>query len=884
MRPAMTLICNDTVQGTIMQLKTYQQRSLDALSAYFRNTKQFGDANIAFYATTKELMGQGVNYHEVEELPGLPYVCLRVPTGGGKTLMACHALGIVAREFLGVDYPFVLWLTPSTTIRDQTIRALKDRNHPYRKALETTLGSITILEISEALYVQPSTLQTDTVILVSTTQSFRVDNPDLRKVYEPAGALMSHFDNLATTADVQRYENGKPIPSLGNLLRLHRPIVIVDEAQNVRTSLSFDTLARFNPSCILEFTATPHREEHPSNVLYSISARELKAESMIKLPIHLETRSNWKELIGDAIARLTELTHLADAERAQTGEYIRPIMLLQAQPNRAGKQTISVETVEACLKDDYGIPADEIARATGSDDEIGDQVLTSPACSIRYIITVQKLREGWDCPFAYVLCSVAEQHSATAVEQIIGRVLRMPKAARKQTPELNLAYAYIASPNFVETLNTLADALVENGFEKQEAAQLISQPRAEDFGPLFSYRATSGQSFAFKVSEAPTLEKLPGELAGKVKYDRKSQTLELDSTITAEEIESMTTAFSSQKARLDFAQMATQEKARVVASAITPSERGEVFSVPVLAYRQGDFLEPLEETHFLDFHWELPRAPLLTEAEFTADRPDAKQGIVDVNEEGKVNKQFLQNLKDQLTLLKVDMGWKVSDLVHWLDRNFLHHDLTAAETGLYLTSLVNNLIEKRNIPLDLLVHEKYRLRDAIVKKIDEYRKSANEQAFHAFLLDGSALEVTPEMVFSFDPQEYPCPVNSLYRGQHTFRKHYYPDVGRFDSGEERTCAELIDTLDEVEFWARNIDSQPSRSFWFQTSKGRFYPDFLSKLRDGRYLIVEYKGKDRYPLEQEKRDIGELWEKRSDGQCLFVMPKGPDWNAILAKLR
>ncbi len=170
---------------------------------------------------------------------------------------------------------------------------------------------------------------------------------ELRKVYEASGSLMSHFDNVPASAEVERYENGKPIPSLANLLRLHRPIVIVDEAQNVRSTLSFETLARFNPACILEFTATPHREDHPSTVLYSISARELKAESMIKLPLRLETRPNWKELIGDAILKLKELEGYADAERAQTGEYLRPIMLLQAQPLRTGKQTVSVEVVEA---------------------------------------------------------------------------------------------------------------------------------------------------------------------------------------------------------------------------------------------------------------------------------------------------------------------------------------------------------------------------------------------------------------------------------------------------------------------------------------------------------------------------------------------------------
>jgi type III restriction enzyme len=747
------------------------------------------------------------------------------------------------------------------------------------------VGSVTVIDSSEALYLSPSTLRTDTVVLVTTTQAFRVGDPELRKVYEASGALMSHFENLSTSAEVDRYENGTPIPSLANLLRLHRPIVIVDEAQNVRTSLSFDTLARFKPSCILEFTATPHRDEHPSNVLYSISARELKAESMIKLPLRLETRPQWKELVGDAILKLKELEGLAEVERAQTGEYIRPIMLLQAQPNRAGKQTISVEVVEACLKEDYNIPAEQIVRATGKDDDLADiDDLTAPDCKIRYIITVQKLREGWDCSFAYVLCSVAEQHSATAVEQIVGRVLRMPKATRKQIPELNLAYAYIASSNFVETLGALADALVENGFEKQEAAQLITSAQPKDFGPLFGYRATSGETIVFKVAEAPALEKISEETAARVKYDIRTQTLELPSDITLEEIEAIKPAFKSKEARTVFEQNAKQGKARIVASNLTPSERGEEFSIPVLAYRQDGFLEQLEETHFLDFDWELPKKNvLLTEEEFTTERPAAKQGEVDVDETGKVHKEFIRNLKDQLVLLKVDLGWKVSDLVHWLDKNFLHHDLAASETGVYLTALVN-ATEKRNIPLDMLVREKYRLRDAIIKKIDEYRQSAHGQAFKSFLDAKSKVEVTPELVFSFDPHEYPAPVNSLYRGQHDFKHHYYPDVGRFDSNEEKQCAEFIDTLDEVEFWVRNIDSQPTRSFWYQTSDGRFYPDFVCKLKDGRYLVVEYKGGHLYKDAQEKRDIGELWEKRSKGQCLFVMPTDKKYDVILAKIR
>ena len=63
-----------------------------------------------------------------------------------------------------------------------------------------------------------------------------------------------------------------------------------------------------------------------------------------------------------------------------------------------------------------------------------------------------------------------------------------------------------------------------------------------------------------------------------------------------------------------------------------------------------------------------------------------------------------------------------------------------------------------------------------------------------------------------------------------------------------------------------------------------YPDFVCELVDGCFLVVEYKGFDRWSDDdsKEKRAVGQIWEEKSHGQCLFVMPKGPDWNAILAK--
>ena len=240
----------------MLQLRNYQERSLDALEAYLGLVTQHGASN-AFYMQTNR------PYVAIKQLPGLPYVCLRVPTGGGKTFMACHAVGIAAKSYLQLDRATCLWLVPSNTIREQTLAALRDREHPYRQALDARFsGQVRVMDLKEALYIQRNTLQGETVIIVSTLAAFRVNDTEGRKVYEPCGALSHHFSGLsaALEAVLEKREDGTIAHSLANVLRMWRPLIIMDEAHNARTPLSFDTLERFSPSCIVEFTATPETD------------------------------------------------------------------------------------------------------------------------------------------------------------------------------------------------------------------------------------------------------------------------------------------------------------------------------------------------------------------------------------------------------------------------------------------------------------------------------------------------------------------------------------------------------------------------------------------------------------------------------------------------
>ena len=237
--------------------------------------------------------------------------------------------------------------------------------------------------------------------------------------------------------------------------------------------------------------------------------------------------------------------------------------------------------------------------------------------------------------------------------------------------------------------------------------------------------------------------------------------------------------------------------------------------------------------------------------------------------------------------LDFDERWTVPALVHWMDRTISHRDITPEESGVFLTRLVRQIIERRSISLERLVHDKYRLREAVAAKIDGHRQKAHISAYQVFLFsdESSSVTVNPEICFSFDPLLYPY--GSLYQGAYRFEKHYYPQVGDLKAeGEEFECAQFLDTLPEIKFWVRNIERRPSHSFWLPTSSDKFYPDFVCLLTDGRFLVVEFKGEDRWSNDdsKEKRDIGGLWEARSSGQCLFIMPKGKRLEEITEKIR
>ena len=129
---------------------------------------------------------------------------------------------------------------------------------------------------------------------------------------------------------------------------------------------------------------------------------------------------------------------------------------------------------------DLKIPEEQIKIKTAEIDELKGVDLMSPDCPVRYIITINALKEGWDCPFAYILASLADKSSAVDVEQIVGRVLRLPNATRNSHDILNLSYVLTASAKFQETLDNVVKGLNHAGFSDRDYRSIDAAESVED--------------------------------------------------------------------------------------------------------------------------------------------------------------------------------------------------------------------------------------------------------------------------------------------------------------------------------------------------------------------------------------------------------------------
>ena len=485
----------------MIELKKYQQKTLDKIKLYLAEIEKFGPKH-AFISITGEAYKDEFFGEEV------PFACIKIPTGGGKTLVGCNAVTEIMDSFLKekMGRGIVMWFVPSEAIKSQTLRKFKDRKDIHRKILDDYFNNnVKIFSNEESLKIRKEDIENNLCIIISSLDAFRKEKTlqNKYKVYQENGALINHFENIEESTILEKDESGV-IKSLANVIRLSNPLIVIDEGHKTKTELSITFLKELNPSFVIEYTATPRAE---SNILVKIQSSELKDEEMVKLPLVLESHTQWQSAVLQGVLRREELEKIAKKEK----EPIRPIALLQAEQEKEDEKKITVGKIKEFLVNDRKISEDEIAIKTSKTNDLDGVDLFAKSCKIRYIITVNALAEGWDCSFAYLLISVANIGSKVAVEQIIGRIMRMPYAKRKKNEDLNRSYIFASARNFNEAASQIISGLESNGYSKYDLVNASDKKQKYPFDVERRVKENFAVPLMAVGNEELTFEDLVGE-------------------------------------------------------------------------------------------------------------------------------------------------------------------------------------------------------------------------------------------------------------------------------------------------------------------------------------------------------------------------------------
>ena len=476
-----------------MILKEYQKRTLATVREFLEGMGEWRGKAAAALELDPELDFDWVRkaweksvpariYHPRKNGLGepLPSFCLKIPTGGGKTLLAAKVVDLVNTHYRKRQTGLVLWIVPTTQIYNQTLKALKDRDHPYCQQLDMASAGRT-LTLEKSSGFGPRDVRENLCVLLLMLPSANRETKEQLRMFRDSGGfdrffpadddvdahrtLLNGVPNLDTFEQEGGFWGRHAKTSLGNTLRLLRPLIILDEGHKAYSRNAKATLEGFNPCMIVELSATPPKG---ANVLVDIRGRELNEEEMIKLDLHIRNSAStsWKNTLLASIEHRQRLEEEARAHEANTGVYIRPICLIQVE--RTGRDQRRPGVVHADDVRDYllrhpGINEELIAVKTSQKDELKDVDvaggLLSRECPVRFIITKQALQEGWDCSFAYVLTILSKSGSKSALTQLVGRILRQPYARKTRVPWLDECYVFCFQRRGADLLGE-----VRNGF------------------------------------------------------------------------------------------------------------------------------------------------------------------------------------------------------------------------------------------------------------------------------------------------------------------------------------------------------------------------------------------------------------------------------------
>ena len=872
-----------------MRTIQYQQDVLKDLSTYMGDVEECKELITSwhqFWLRQDIRVGQnGVDPYN-DSVPGVPYVCMKVPTGGGKTYIACSALARVFEHMAQNRPKFVIWLVPSDAILTQTYKALNDPSHEYRRKINLDFsGKVNVYNKEDLLTAHnfdPDTVHENLSICVFSYASLRINskNADVRKVYQENGNLKRFadwFQNkellLADTPDT----------ALIQVLRQLTPLVIVDESHNAGSKLSVEMLTRLNPHFILALTATPLKG---TNILSYVNPRDLKKENMVKLPVVVYNRNDRHTVIRDAIQLQRTLEKAAEQERERTGKYIRPIVLFQAQPNIKGKENDTYNKIKSMLLE-ADIPAAHIAIKTSQLDEIRNIDLLSESCPIRFIITVNALKEGWDCPFAYVLASLANKTSRVDVEQILGRILRQPYQAKLGVQLLNNSFVLTCSNNFRQVLDNIVIGLNKAGFSRRDykigSEEPVQPDKPED--------RQTGLNDLTMNPPAPYEE--PEEAETPVEPDDFSDvhTDELKAALgggegASDAQDALAAMLAAAQAQSDQYEQESNQDDHGYETGEKGAMKNQIeidpqFCEEALALRLPQFFYKTAPNFFGDGRVKLEDEHLLkgfslagADANINFDLSTGELYNVDLKATGEAVPQYIkadmaqiQSMKEILARIPSEKRREFCILNICKQINKSNH-YTAVDVNDYVRRIIAHMTEDELAAIEVA---QFTYATKIKEHIKKLEEAYQEEQFYKWI---DSNKIFCEGGYAFPEVITPLEmIDSIPHSLYTAEKN---DMNDF----ERKVLDMIAALPNIKWWHRVIDTDKKKGFRINGFINH-YPDFIVKFKSGIIAMIEAKGDHLgNDISKKKLELGRQWQYLAGQQYRYFMVFGA--NALPGK--
>lgn len=871
-----------------MELKNYQIQVIRDLERFLELLIEKQSISSAYSALWD---GKGVNvgidgmppYNS--ELAGVPQVCFKVPTGGGKTFLAANSIKPIFDSMPHIHPKAVVWLVPSDAILTQTYRTLTDKNHDYRKKIDVDFGNkVEIYSKQQLLNGQnfnPTSVSDNLSVFVLSYDSFRTSKKDGRKAYQENGSLLPFVrfkqDSGSLLEDTDE-------TALIQVIRKLNPVVIVDESHHATSKLSKEMLQNFNPSFVLDLTATP---KNGSNIISFVDARQLKAENMVKLPVIVYNRKSQEDVFVSAISLRRKLENEAVEEQKNGGRYIRPIVLFQAQP-RTNDDSTTYDKIKHILID-MGIPESEIAIKTADRDELKNIDLSSHDCSIRYIITVNALKEGWDCPFAYILATVANRTSSIDVEQILGRILRLPNTRKNEREVLNLSYVITSSNAFYATLDKVVAGLNAAGFTSKDY-------RIDDYVE---------QDTEFPVEQASNIQ-TELKLDNDVTDDTSNVSDEIDSLnvdfvreqispfVNNENMESQSQSEVNNAVTdmLDHAKTQNElywkdfEETEEEYVPVPPevgnkmkhykvnqlyvSEAGQI-EIPQFMIETGRSLFSEHEHQVLTKENLYAGFSLLDkDTVIDFDSIDSEIARVDIDDSDAMPKAWKlqgfdsQNVKQWFDEQPSDRKMRLCKdmIIKKLSKNNAIND---RDLEVYVDRIIQNLTEDQLTDMEQTPGI-YVLK--INKKVNSLLNEYAKRMFYE-LVEQDKISCQPSYKL---PKEI-SPIETIA----SIPKSLYNEEEKFDNEYERKVVMELSSLNNIKWWHRNM----ARKGFAINGAVNAYPDLMVRTESGKLLLIETKGDQLENSEsREKAETGAKWAEMAGRMYKYYMvfeTKNPGYN-------